>query len=517
MWLNHVLRLILCAALYLTLPNPVCGHGYLMSPRSRNYVAAPSQDGRWSGGTASSPLVDPNPHSLNRGGLCGISPLEGGTSYTLPQNALGGAMPLNVQATYEQGATIDVEVVLTAHHRGHFEFKACPLAQHGDVPTQDCFDDYELEFVEDLIYGAPKDDAHPCRAYIPPATDSTETAGNPSGKRYRYRYKLPSDLNGAIVLLQWHYVTGNSCVDVGYNEYDFPWSTPNLSTCSQPLDQCGNGIPEQFWNCAEISIAKAQGSPDTIPPPAGPASLPCFAPTAPTFYAPVPSPILVPTAPVALQPDWRCGYSWADANSKCGVACPTGNSTVCPSGELCYADVVGEACSSPETSPPTITPTSSPSSVPTVLFQPTAAPVDHDSTAPVLPTSAPANPPPPPPPPFEELVASTTPRCGSTELEAREMCNPTCVSGADCAQGQWCWGTHPTYCSTPGFTPKQWINPSVSSITHRCGKSEVDARSFCKTPCMWPSDCTEPGENCYAVHQNYCGSESSPSRMLRRN
>ena len=109
-------------------------------------------------------------------------------------------MPLNIQATYKQGDTIDVEVVLTAHHMGYFQFKACPLAQHGDVPTQACFDSYKLEFVEDVLHGVPKDDNYPERAYIPPtdynfaelayippASDSTVWEGNPPGWFYHYR------------------------------------------------------------------------------------------------------------------------------------------------------------------------------------------------------------------------------------------------------------------------------------------------------------------------------------------
>lgn len=157
----------------------------------------------------------------------------------------------------------------------------------------------------------------------------------------------------------------------------------------------------------------------------------------------------------------------------------------------------------PPTNPPVVSPTESP------VEQPTAAPVEA--------TSAPVQPPPTPSPPSSTgLISTTTPRCGATEVEAREMCSPTCVSGADCPAGTYCWGTHPTYCASPGYTPPQWSNPSISSVTHRCGTSEVDARSFCKQACLYPADCTEPGEKCYAVHQNYCGSEVATSRMLRR-
>ena len=57
---------------------------------------------------------------------------------------------------------IDVESVLTAHHKGHFELKACPIAP-GEVPTQSCFDNNKLTFVEDKLYGAPADLLYPER------------------------------------------------------------------------------------------------------------------------------------------------------------------------------------------------------------------------------------------------------------------------------------------------------------------------------------------------------------------
>ena len=62
-------------------------------------------------------------------------------------------MKTNIQETYLQGQEIVVDVVLTAHHMGHFEFSACPI-QRGEVPRQECFDENHLIFVRDLKYNA---------------------------------------------------------------------------------------------------------------------------------------------------------------------------------------------------------------------------------------------------------------------------------------------------------------------------------------------------------------------------
>lgn len=59
--------------------------------------------------------------------------------------------------------------MLSAHHKGHFEFKACPLSE-SQVPDKNCFDSHPLEFISDELYGAPKDFQHPDRAYIAPTS-----------------------------------------------------------------------------------------------------------------------------------------------------------------------------------------------------------------------------------------------------------------------------------------------------------------------------------------------------------
>lgn len=146
------------------------------------------------------------------------------------------------QAQYRQGQVIQVDVVLTAHHMGHFEFSACPIAR-GGVATAACLKKYRLEFVSDPLYGAPKDPNYPYRAYIAPANYAKRDS---VGLLYSFRLKLPNNLSGDLVLLQWHYLTTNSCTYPGYSKYPFPdkWGNAQSSVglCSNiPSD--GRGLP----------------------------------------------------------------------------------------------------------------------------------------------------------------------------------------------------------------------------------------------------------------------------------
>jgi len=341
--------------LLLAAPITVWGHGYMQSPRSRNYVAY--KDGLWWGGDASTPAPESCPHCLNIGGtesMCGIT---GSTDYNFPKNVEDQLLGPSIQATYEQGQEIDLEVVLSAHHKGHFSYKACPISP-GEVPTQECFDMYPLEFVQDHFYNAPKDENYPSRAYIPLSTfpGLKYESGGVYGSHYKYRYKLPDTLVGDLVLIQWYYLTANSCRHPGYDEYPFPdgfADSTNLDQCeSVPPD--GRGVPEQFWNCAEVTITPSGPIQPTVPVTMSPAqqALPTYFPSLSPVAAPIPGGPL-PTANY-------CGQSWFDAKDLCGTPCPTGNSTVCPPMLHCYADVPCAANDTP-TNDPTRSPVTDPS------------------------------------------------------------------------------------------------------------------------------------------------------------
>lgn len=215
-------------------------------------------------------------------------------SYDYPKNYNGGPFQQVIETTYHEGDEVTFDVVLTAHHMGHFTFKACPIVP-GEVPSQECFDAYPLEFVADLRYNAPKDDNYPGRAYIAPISlREIDSSGPLSGMGFTYKFKLPEDLNGENVLIQWHYLTANSCSHEGYADYAFPDSSwrPSATASCEPIPADGNGVPEQFWNCAEVQILPLNPTPAPIPTvaPAGPTASPTTSsPTPATPTTPVPT------------------------------------------------------------------------------------------------------------------------------------------------------------------------------------------------------------------------------------
>ena len=105
------------------------GHGYLKTPRSRNYVAY--EDGVWIGGTKTTPAKETEPQSANRKAATATCGVISGRNYDYPQNFFGDALAPRPQACYQPGQIIDLEVTLTAHHKGHFEFKICPILSGG--------------------------------------------------------------------------------------------------------------------------------------------------------------------------------------------------------------------------------------------------------------------------------------------------------------------------------------------------------------------------------------------------
>ena len=99
------------------------------------------------------------------------------------------------------GGEITIEATLTTNHAGHFDLYICP---DGDESTQACFLNNPLTLVRDVLYDGPVDSDYPERAYVSPATD------------FKYIYKLPMGVHGPKVMLQWRYVTANSCFPPGY-------------------------------------------------------------------------------------------------------------------------------------------------------------------------------------------------------------------------------------------------------------------------------------------------------------
>eukprot|EP00548_Thalassiothrix_antarctica_P011613 CAMPEP_0194159336 /NCGR_PEP_ID=MMETSP0152-20130528/77771_1 /TAXON_ID=1049557 /ORGANISM="Thalassiothrix antarctica, Strain L6-D1" /LENGTH=1225 /DNA_ID=CAMNT_0038868891 /DNA_START=132 /DNA_END=3811 /DNA_ORIENTATION=+ len=288
----------------------VQSHGYMKEPRSRSFVAY--EDGVWySNGDSDVYSKETCPHCANIGGLCGVI---GPHDYNLPRSITGDVMPADPQGEYNKGDVITVEIILTAHHMGHFEFNVCPIVQ-GEVPTQNCFDDHpQLEFVSDELYGATQDPNYPHRAYVPPRTFAMNENGPGivPGLKYKYQMRLPPSVSGDLVLLQWHYITSNTCLMPGYNNYNFPlewnYSGSAVGPCRLPIPTDGGSSPEQFWNCAEIKIRNnltpttPSSNPVESPVNKAPPIYPTIEPTPAVTASPVNSPTLAPVNPPIPAP-----------------------------------------------------------------------------------------------------------------------------------------------------------------------------------------------------------------------
>lgn len=287
--------------------------GYLKTPRSRNLVAY--EDTVWWPKTSTDPEPETTPQGLDRGGAlaqCGI--VETLRNYDTPRNILGDDMPINVQAVYNQEDVITVEVSLISSNGGHFQFSLCPI-EWGEIPTAECFEDHPLEFIQDNNYDATFDPNYPERIYVPDGKVTgrvDDTSGFPGTKQlFSYDLALPCGLTGDLVLLQWYFVTAQDCYHEGYLDYDFPdsWGDvfeEKINECPKPLPPTGDGLPLQYWNCAEVAILKT-GSTDRCAPTVKPTLAPTLGvsvrPTKePATFKPTQGEMIIITDEPTLQP-----------------------------------------------------------------------------------------------------------------------------------------------------------------------------------------------------------------------
>ena len=181
-----ITSIILAGALpMIMLPLSVEGHGYMYSPRSRNFYA--HLDGVDGDAVAGIPPKEYCHHCLNtNNGVCGKSAYH---DYDVWNDSLDNPMPWISQATFTAGDTIRVKSHLTAYHYGHMELRGCPL---GRDSTWDCFEkpEHTLRFVRDISFDMPADPAYPERGYYYGSTD------------FEMEYEIPETLYGATVLLQ---------------------------------------------------------------------------------------------------------------------------------------------------------------------------------------------------------------------------------------------------------------------------------------------------------------------------
>jgi len=288
-----IIALLLCIGM-----QQVDAHGWMTKPISR----------------ARRPITN-EPQSANKGGVCGTVGAKNFNDVqysSLKENNAGSVK-------FTKGGTIEIETKVTAHHKGHYEYRIC--TDGSKTPTQACFDQHLLELDDSYPTPSPKDTDHPDRWYVPPNTHGSWLGGSVSdtaingdspdwddsmagGRRllqsgliYRMRYKLPVGVTCTHCVLQWTWITGNSCVAAGYKSYfekypQYKWygwmGTNNAGTCNgKEKSTVVGGTPEKFWGCADFSIQDCPGGVCPPAPPTPPAPTPP-APTPPTPPAPTP-------------------------------------------------------------------------------------------------------------------------------------------------------------------------------------------------------------------------------------
>ncbi len=269
------------AALLLAAAPAAMGHGFLAKPAARNVVMNSDYCPQC--------LAAGGPGTVYPSGLHGLC----GDPYAMPEprkHEAGGIYYNNgaSQATYTEGDIVEFDVKLTAYHKGDFRFRVCRIEgnrpeDERDQLSEQCFDQHKLKQAD--VDGAQSPGT--ARYFIGPTSDSWN---------YKIKYQLPDGLTcdgiDSRCVLQWHYVTGNSC--------DPPGTPSQYGSGQLPVCSSGEGaVPEEFWNCADITINGRDGpAPAPSPTPAPPSPTP--APPSPTPEPPSPTP--APPSPTPAPP-----------------------------------------------------------------------------------------------------------------------------------------------------------------------------------------------------------------------
>jgi len=216
------------------------------------------------------------PHCGNGKGVCG----DGGQ---WARNSNYVDYYRGSKKTWTAGTVVPVSIVITAHHKGHFEVSVCDKVITSAVAdAQACLDSWILERASPEEAGItdcqagdsraacqPVDARHPERFYLPP--------GSGGGTYY---VKVPSGLSCEVCTLLWRWWTANSCIPApDYGCFAQILSSKGYNAGSWGLgggcpaggcNRCGCG--EEFRNCADITIRPSDGgtfpptTPWTIPP-----------------------------------------------------------------------------------------------------------------------------------------------------------------------------------------------------------------------------------------------------------
>ncbi|KAL6778288.1 hypothetical protein ACKKBG_A17625 [Auxenochlorella protothecoides x Auxenochlorella symbiontica] len=215
----------------------VDAHGYIAVPASRNFLHNTDYCPHClnAGGTRATSEGGALRWPLSRHGICG-DPFAGERKHEYGGVSATGTITGN----YTEGDNINITIVINTSHKGRFSFRICviwnPSLELTEL-TEDCLNEHIL--VQADVPGAQN-----------PGTAHWYDTGSDATMTYKLPQGLTCDGQTTRCVLQWYYLTGNTC--------DPPNTDPSYASLWLPgcLDD-GASYPEEFWNCADISIAPA--------------------------------------------------------------------------------------------------------------------------------------------------------------------------------------------------------------------------------------------------------------------
>ncbi len=177
-----------------------------------------------------------------------------------------------VTHTYQQNGTISIDIVVTNHHNGFFEFRLCDVRYCGGEISESCLRGkhcYLLQRVKQESCEsrkdwkcAPIDPAHPSRWYLPCPSGKIDFYGG--GKMV---YQLPENLHCKHCVLQWYWAAGNSCNPPGLERFFKSSRRPMWKHCPGQgharngwrrwLGKCnGRMFSEEYFQCSDVRILR---------------------------------------------------------------------------------------------------------------------------------------------------------------------------------------------------------------------------------------------------------------------
>jgi len=241
-----MLKLFLKLSLLVSLFINSNAHGFLSKPISRNVVGNYNYGYcQWLGeipcfgdfmslGSTNGPDSTGCSNKAGTGGVTANQPLSYEKTKVITQ--------------YEKGSIIDIWIDITAYHGGIFQFKIQSIGNEND-PNGNQWD--SLTPLKVIGYQPVCTTCKKIETCIPRLGKSGTCVQIPLFKgdhtgRYKISLKLPNDLVCDHCVLQWNWITANSCVN-------------NLACKTS----------EQFWNCADIKITTTLPTPitTTLPTP----------------------------------------------------------------------------------------------------------------------------------------------------------------------------------------------------------------------------------------------------------